>query len=301
MHLEGHRIGCDILDLDINVDREQCTNEKIRVVLSGDGLDLQLDFSLSADLYFRPVSPDNPQIHVIKGRDSINLIDYMNANPLNFHFADQSRLNGSNLYSFDARSLEPFEKDQIEVIDWENRNVNITREFSSEEDEDDGLVSIHEFLADYLAVSDCSVVIYDHRTGEVADFVAFCETDTYISVRLYHAKKSSEPKPGKRVEDVYDVCGQATKSIKWFNRNEILLSKLKHRIRRGSTFVRGNLEELQGVFDRMSEQTIRYQVIVVQPGISKNKINEDLQRVLAASGDYLKRAKGEELLIFGSD
>lgn len=47
-----------------------------------------------------------------------------------------------------------------------------------------------------------------------------------VEVELYHAKKSGGGEEGDRVGDVYDVCGQANKSIVWTTSKATFLKKL---------------------------------------------------------------------------
>uniref|UniRef100_UPI003A9334CF DEAD/DEAH box helicase n=1 Tax=Marinobacter sp. TaxID=50741 RepID=UPI003A9334CF len=64
-----------------------------------------------------------------------------------------------------------------------------------------------------------SIVFDDDGKGEIADLVAIRESKDAIYVDLYHCKfcpmKDGVATPGARVADVYEVCGQASRSVKW--------------------------------------------------------------------------------------
>ncbi|MEV6357283.1 hypothetical protein [Streptomyces hydrogenans] len=59
------------------------------------------------------------------------------------------------------------------------------------------------------------ILLDDDGAGEVADLVGITANDTDITVTLVHCKYSSEPSPGTRVSDLYEVCGQAARGAKW--------------------------------------------------------------------------------------
>jgi hypothetical protein len=69
-----------------------------------------------------------------------------------------------------------------------------------------------------LKARDYDIVFDDDGAGEAADIVAIkIENGTRgsaILVEFYHCKYS-EQVAGKRIKDLYEVCGQAQKSMQW--------------------------------------------------------------------------------------
>ena len=55
---------------------------------------------------------------------------------------------------------------------------------------------------------------------------------TSIDVELYHCKYSHESTPGQRISDLYEVCGQAQKSISWMFSSEKRTDLFTHLLRR---------------------------------------------------------------------
>ena len=72
--------------------------------------------------------------------------------------------------------------------------------------------SIHETLQAQFLASNYSVLIHDHGTGEISDFISINELTDCIAITLYHVKGSRAENPGNRVGDVYEVCMQVLKS-----------------------------------------------------------------------------------------
>lgn len=288
----------DLLDVDLSIDYENTSAKSIRVVCKGKNLDWATDFSLSGGSYFSKVRARPQNAFVERGGDQINLVDYVNGNPLIFYFANGSTLSGNDLMKFDIDTYAPFAPENIFAIDWAGANVDITNEFGQSAD---GRISIHQFIRNRnLANPAISISIYDHRTGEVADIVSFFETEAEATIQLFHCKKSGSSNIGDRVNDIYEVCGQALKSRRWIGREEELLSKLRKRIRGGSAIDKGTLEQLGEMFGRFETKKVNYEIYVVQPGISKEGVSQDVQFVLAATNDYLKKSVAQRMLLLCS-
>jgi hypothetical protein len=296
----GCNVTCDLLDVNLEIDRPLTNKTQIGIVIRGPGLDWPVLFSLTSDVYFRP-TPDNEQELILqKGQDSIPLLQYLNGNPLHFYFADFSQLRGSEWFRMGVKHLNPLDQNLIIPIDWAAHNVIITREYTEPAHHNDGRLSIHDFLFSYLDTPDHQAVVYDHRTGEVADFLAFQETATEINIKLYHCKKSETDVPGDRFNDVSEVCSQVVKSIFWFRRHEALWEKIKRRLASRSTFVKGDLHALEAIFTGMLTKRVHYQIVLVQPGISRQKLSRENALILAAAHHYVKSAQGEQLLVWAS-
>lgn len=288
----------DLLDVDLSIDYENTNAKNIRVLCKGKQLDWAADFSLSRGTYFSRVRGKPQNAFIERGGDEINLVDYLNGNPLIFYFTDGSTLSGNDLMKFDIDPYVPLAPEYLLAIDWAGANVDITNEFG---ESPEGRLSIHEFIRQRnLANAEVSISVYDHRTGEVADVVSFCETETKVTIQFFHCKKSGGRNPGNRVKDVYEVCGQALKSRRWIGREQELLGKLRKRIRDGSVFDRGTLGQLTEMFNRFETKKVGYEIYVVQPGISKEEVSQDIQFVLAATNDYLKRSIAQKMVLFCS-
>lgn len=289
----------DLLDLQINVIRDSTTTNSVQLSITYDDLNIPIEFSLTADVYFRVVDPEATGVYIQKGHDVIELIDYLNANPLDMYLADMSRLNGSDLFAVNPELVAPFDPKNVIPLNWIENGVDITNEFSPTNN--DGDICIHEFMTNFIGENEPAVLIYDHRTGEIADHIAIFERQDEILIELYHSKRSGGDEPATRLNDVYEVTSQVIKSTYWINRPQVLLDKIRSRIRSGSQMLIGDTELLSSIFERMLEKRTRYRICVVQPGISKQLLSEQAQRVLAAAGDYALRASSEELLVFASE
>jgi hypothetical protein len=75
--------------------------------------------------------------------------------------------------------------------------------------------SVQQKVETELAKSDAGIVFCDHGSGEVADYVVITERSDATVFVFYHCKGSGAPRPSAGLEDVYEVCSQAQKSVPW--------------------------------------------------------------------------------------
>ena len=273
---DGRLVRGHILDLDLNLDRANSDQDCIRVVVSGDGLELPVDFSLSD--FYSPVGATGGRVTVTHGNFSGDLIEYLNTFNLDFYTANGSLFSGNELFE-PKEDARPIADAQLTVWDW--TTVDIENEVISR----NGRQSVHDRVRAELERGTAPVILYDHGSGEIADYVTVTEEADSTVFVLYHCKGSGGPAAGARVDDVYEVCGQAQKSVAWAS-----LSRLEQRIRsrmQGERFVRGTEGLLQEMLVRAQDRLQRFEIKVVQPGISKARLSAAMAECLGATNGHL--------------
>lgn len=293
---EGQR-EASLLDVNLDVDQHSSNDEAIRLVASIGASKIELDFRLDTERFFSPVDEEQlGGITVIRSHKNVALLEYFNANPPEFFFNDFSRLNGAELFPGPGGAVPGIREDQFFVFNWDENNVNIELEFGSCED---GRKTIHQCLSDELKKS-CDIVFYDHGSGEIADFITFNQDTSEAIAAFYHCKGSSGDQPGARVKDYYEVCMQVVKSLKWIENNNRLLKHIEYRNRKtAARFEKGSVDELRAFFEETRYSKFIYKLVIVQPGISLEKVNE-LSVLLASISDYISKSRGQHLEIWCS-
>jgi len=265
-----------ILDLDLALDRAHTNQARIRIVVSGEGLQLPIDFSL--DDFYRAVEQPEERVNVVHGNWSVNLIEYLNECNFDFYTADGSLFSGNELFE-PKENARPINLDQINI--WEWNGVDIENEVTPRA----GLQSVHEKVRDELERDGAAVIFYDHGTGEIADYVTIAEEIDTTVFAFYHCKGSEGAMAGSRLEDVYEVCGQAQKSVAWTS-----LARLEKRLRqrrRDARFVRGTEALLREILLRAKNRRQRFEIKMVQPGISKARLSLGMAECLGATNGHL--------------
>jgi len=140
-----------------------------------------------------------------------------------------------------------------------------------------------------LVDSDVPLVLYDHGSGEIADFATFSETDDERRVSLYHCKASSGEAAGRRVTDAYEVMGQAIKCLHWIKVQALLASVTRRLNERqnASRFEKGDIQALRTFLDPTRRKRMIFESVIVQPGFSKAGLDERIGSLLAAADGYL--------------
>jgi hypothetical protein len=97
--------------------------------------------------------------------------------------------------------------------------------------------SIQASVIRELKTRDYVMIVDDDGKGEAADVVAIRfdgdhAAPSSINVEFYRCKYSPEATPGQRIKDLYEVCGQAQKSIHWMSSPEKKTDIFTHLLRR---------------------------------------------------------------------
>ena len=296
----GRIATSQMLDFDLEIDAASNTSEAVSFLLRHtSGLEYRATFSFLTDRFIEPASQNEPEITVERERESIPLIDFLNAELPQFYTSDLAMIHGYSMLAAAKGDAPVFDDRAIEVSDWVAAGVDIGREFGVARP---GLVSVQEHLLGILRASEAAVVYYDHGTGEIADFIAFDTAEDKVIIRLYHCKGATGAAPGHRLGDVYEITGQAVKSACWALKQRIL-SNIRRRFTQniGShTFVRGDLEALTQLLDNTTAAQIEFEFIAVQPGLKKEGLPQELANLLAAASDHLVRAGYRPLRVMGS-
>ena len=291
---DGTEAECQLLDMDLILDRDRIDDHSVGIKLLADGFARDLTFSLDGNPLF--FEEDESDVIALQDLESgYGLAEYLNHHLPTFYTADCASFEGCNYFDSPNPNAPAFDLNRIEAVDWDSERVNIELEVG---DSGQAGRSIHSYMQDRLLRSDAQVILYDHGTGEIADFVTLETRTDDCLVSLFHCKGSSEPQPGERVADLYEVCGQAIKSARWIDRR-LMAEGLHRRNARGSAFLRGTYEAfalcLSGDFP------LSLQITLVQPGLSKAQSLTRAGPLLAAVDDFVRGGRCARIKVIASE
>jgi hypothetical protein len=144
-------------------------------------------------------------------------------------------------------------------------------------------------------------VLDDDGTGEVADIVAIRMDGSDLRVLLVHCKYSSQDFSGSRVEDLYDVCGQTQKSIRWRHYvDDMLARRIKREQRRVqrdqySGFHVGDGNDLYRLRDEAYRLRPAFTIAIAQPGVSKQVVSQEQLHLPGRHGGVPQRGRRRRL------
>lgn len=169
--------------------------------------------------------------------------------------------------------------------------------------------SVQGFTFDKIA-EDYSIVFNDDGKGEIADLVAIRENQNAIYIDLYHCKfcpkTDGVAKPGARIADVYEVCGQASRSVKWLYTGDKFFNRLMDRYQQSllkdfDRILKGTPQQLEILRNKCHDHELIFKFVIVQPAISAKKVSKDQLAVLGTSYSYIKSISGSDLKVIVSD
>lgn len=229
-------------------------------------------------------------------------VSFFTTNPPLVRLADGSQLSGEVLLKPREALTEVFDQDLISQFDWGDTLLNQESRWS---DQQIRPRSIQQKFIEHLEQGPSTFIIDDDDAGESADIVTIEELEDTIAVTLWHCKYSSGLAPGNRAKDLYEVCGQAQKSIKWTWNFSNLVGHLieretKHRGGRPSRFIRGSLERLVVLRKASRRKYVVFKVGIVQPGLSKVGIGNEHLAILGATSFFLRTITNHPLMVISS-
>ncbi|MCU4177801.1 DEAD/DEAH box helicase [Carboxylicivirga sp. N1Y90] len=199
-----------------------------------------------------------------------------------------------------------YERDKIKAWDWTGVNI---REESQGEQKATGNIQ-HKVITE-LQGKDFDIIFDDDSSGEAADLITIKVDDIAkkIIVELYHLKYSHGENAGARISDLYEVCGQAQKSVFWKGKGGFEL--FKHMIQResrrvsngkNSRFEKGTLENLALVKEKSKRfYKTDFKIYIVQPGLSIGRASEQQLELLAVTENHLLETYKVDLEVIASE
>ena len=284
---------CKLTDFSLSILKS--TKTQVTILITNDDFEV----TLSCDLQGRYSSKDKDLYTHIR-TDEYTLVDYFNDNPLVFKTFDDALISGFEIYRGNPDAIS-YNQDHIEAFDWESYNTDVGLEFGASPT--GGKISIQDTIEKWLMADDRNTyILFDHGSGEIADFIAIQENDNQLIVRMFHAKRKSSVGYNSSMNDVYEVAGQAVKSIMWLTTKGRFVDKMSNRHQAGHCkALRGNFKECIRTLRDSSKQLTAF-IVIVQPALSRSiKMPDKIQEVLAAVESYIKRTgKVQGLEVLGS-
>lgn len=229
---------------------------------------------------YTKISGDN--IIFYKGNMELSLEKFLEDTPMTVFYADDSVSYGVNYYH-PQRKADEISDDLISTLEWENVDLSKESQHSKPYETD----SIQYYMTKNI-ISQYDYLIDDDGNGEIADLVAITNSEHIIDITLYHLKYARGGKVSNSIENLYQVCGQAQKSVRWkyvvgqkvFDH---ILKRSENKEQRGksSSILKGTIEEIIKLREEASnKKEVRYHVVIVQPGMSKSQCSHEMKILL---------------------
>jgi len=287
-----------LLDLDLTI-TSPTADGPIRFTVASDSWTTEYEMTFDEDGPKVAASSGDCTISLTRGLKL--LAQFITEVGMTVFFEQEAVLSPDGYLMQPDRSRPRFAPDELEAVDW--TGINIRKESQGENRDPDSV----QFRAIELlsAEEDWEVVLNDDGSGELADVAFLRREDNTLHALMVHCKYSSEDAPGARLGDLYEVCGQATKSYKARADIELILRKLlrRERKRQGdgkNRFVRGDMGTLVSILKGARFLDAQVTVVIVQPGLSKAKFTNPLSELIGCTQLYLSETYNSRLRVLCS-
>ena len=229
------------------------------------------------------------EVTVVRPRSQQPLSEWLNQNGLLFVLDDDRIIAGDLIYK-PTWDRPPYDKKKLMPLDWSYTNLRVESQKKEKLKESIQYRAITEVRKEHW-----DVIVDDDGTGEIANIVAIRIGPDGLLKRLVHCKFSHGDTPGARVLDLYEVCGQAQKSVQWrrgdlkpFFRTLDARAKKKHDRDGVSPFEAGDVRKLYEIADKAVGLPRRMEIVIAQPGLSVAQATTQQLDLLASTQAYLR-------------
>lgn len=212
--------------------------------------------------------------------DPISLKQFFEEQPPTLFLLNGCTIAGCIHTDYGDEFLQKIPRENIKSVNWNGVDFRLESHYKGTQKREN---SIQEFMMKQMVEEGAAVVFNDDNSGESADIVAIFIENELIRFKMLHCKYSKE-NAGARTSDLFEVCGQAIISLRYKWKTEELL---KHMLRRNSTgvlagrrFYYGREEALSEVKQALKYSNVKFEFAIVQPGVSIEKITEDMNSFL---------------------
>jgi superfamily II DNA or RNA helicase len=287
-------VGFDLIDpergqsLNFNVGNDQFSAEYQLLFEQGrDAADREM---------WQAVYHSNQELFIFLGKKRFLLSEYFGfAHPI-IRYEKDCWSRGDQLFRPQERHLTSFDTDRM--LTWAWNGIDLTKESQGVRKRVDSIqYKTIQMISSTAWDRQYEIIFDDDSSGEAADVVALSVDSDNLHVDLFHCKYTNLD-PGKRVSDLYVVCGQAVRSGKWQDHIERFLSHLVNRERsrmqksRVSRFERGELRTLLKMRALAHTVLPQFRVFVVQPGVQKQLLTPGQKDLLGSTENYLNDLRG---------
>ena len=290
---------CEYTDIGPIVLKVSCDQREVQVRLNFVGRGKNSDFVF--------IYEGDARASIKRGAE-YDLCAFLTQYPPTIWFADGARLDGNILIQL-RTDATLYSRDRLVALDLSN--IDLAKESQREERRPDSVQ--FRMIEHAKAEKRHEILMDDDGKGEAADIVGISLDNLtlpkLITVDLYHCKYSSGPEPGSRIGDMYEVCGQAQRSVLWLHNKDRRTDLFAHLLKREALRIEsgratrlevGTRERLIQIRDLSRTCRVSIRVFIVQPGLSKAGAADHQLAVLGVTEKFLQETYQIPLQVYCS-
>lgn len=276
----------DISKIDLHIKDYEWNKNQINFLIESDNWSVEYNLIIDKNGYKYNVD-NGSEIEVLTSRGKEKLSKWFEEFPPIVTFDDGSKLENNLYIDIQKFDIPVYSKDEIIVYDWKKTDISVESQTYKRLNN-----SIQYNTIEKIKEEGYDIIFDDDGKGEIADIVAIKSSEDKVIINFYHCKFSKGDKPGKRLDDLYQVCGQAQRSVYWKTKPEKMFRRMLERDRAYinkhgvSRFIVGNEEKLNVYKNKLKVYDIQLEIYIVQPGVTKQHISNEMLKLLGVTQNW---------------
>ena len=282
-------------------------NQTLKFVIETEDESVQFEIEIGLnqvtnESYYKVNQITNQICSIHYGNKNESLLNFFQDTTPTIWFADGSQLFG-NLYVKLKVQPDVISDELIIADNWTGVDIRKESQDIAPYIQD----SIQYYFIEKIK-NDFQIIYDDDGKGEIADIIGINDSDTMIDIHLYHLKYAKKGEVSNDIENFYQVCGQAERSLKWKHKEgrEFFnhLFKRKTKTLGGnscSRLIKGTEDDLENLLNQAKwTKAMRFHIYIVQPSLSKANPSNDILLLLGNVQHYLATVGNIELKVYSS-
>jgi len=278
---------------------------KFAIETENESVQFEIEIGLSQatnEPYYKVNQLTNQSCTIQYGNKNESLVSFFQDTTPTIWFADGSQLFG-NLYVKLKVQPDVISDELIITDNWTGVDIRKESQDIAPYIQD----SIQYYFIEKIK-EDFQIIYDDDGKGEIADIIGINDSDTVIDIHLFHLKYAKNGVINNDIDNFYQVCGQAEKSLKWKHKEgrEFFnhLFKRKTKTLGGnscSRIIKGTEDDLENLLNQAKwTKAMRFHIYIVQPSLSKANPSNDILLLLGNVQHYLATVGNIELKVYCS-
>ena len=278
---------------------------KFAIETENESVQFEIEIGLSQatnEPYYKVNQLTNQSCTIQYGNKNESLVSFFQDTTPTIWFADGSQLFG-NLYVKLKVQPDVISDELIIADNWTGIDIRKESQDIAPYIQD----SIQYYFIEKIK-EDFQIIYDDDGKGEIADIIGINDSDTVIDIHLFHLKYAKNGVINNDIDNFYQVCGQAEKSLKWKHKEgrEFFnhLFKRKTKTLGGnscSRIIKGTKDDLENLLNQAKwTKAMRFHIYIVQPSLSKANPSNDILLLLGNVQHYLATVGNIELKVYCS-
>ncbi len=282
-------------------------NQRLKFTVDTEEHSIQFEIEIglnqtTEEAFYKINKLTNQNCSIQYGTKNKSLVDFFQETTPTIWFADGSQLYG-NLFVKLKVQPDVISNDSIIADDWTGVSINKESQDIAPYIQD----SIQYYFIEKIK-NDYQIIYDDDGKGEIADIIAINDSETIIDIHLYHLKYAIGGNVNNNIDNFYQVCGQAEKSLKWKHKDgrEFFNHLFKRKTKKlgGNTcsrIIKGTEEDLENLLNQAKwTKAMRFHIYIVQPSLSKANPSNDILLLLGNVQHYLSTVGNIDLKVYTS-